>query len=88
MKVDAVMILSIDGRPHLEQARPVFAARKPVFIDKPVASSLAEIVQVFREAEQSGTPCFSNSRCAMVPRRGESATTRSRSGLGLRRLQQ
>ena len=70
LKVDAVMILSIDGRPHLEQARPVFAARKPVFIDKPVASSLAEIVQVFREAEQSGTPCFSNSALRYGPATG------------------
>lgn len=60
-KVDAVMLLSIDGRPHLEQARPVFKAKKPLFVDKPVASSLAEIIQLFREAEASGTPCFSNS---------------------------
>ena len=28
-KVDVVMILSIDGRTHLEQVRPVFAAGKP-----------------------------------------------------------
>ena len=34
--VDAVLLLSIDGRPHLEQARPVFAAGKPIFIDKPI----------------------------------------------------
>lgn len=66
-QVDAVMVLSIDGRPHLEQARPVFAARKPVFIDKPVASSLAEIVQLFSEAEASGTPCFSNSALRYSP---------------------
>ena len=36
-KVDVVLLESVDGRPHLEQARPVFKARKPVFIDKPVA---------------------------------------------------
>jgi predicted dehydrogenase len=60
-KVDAVMLLSIDGRPHLEQARPVFATRKPLFVDKPVAASLADILRLFREAEASGTPCFSNS---------------------------
>ena len=77
LKVDAVMILSIDGRPHLEQARPVFAARKPVFIDKPVASSLAEIVQVFREAERVARPVSPIRRYAMVPQRGEFATTRS-----------
>jgi predicted dehydrogenase len=66
-KVDAVMILSIDGRPHPEQARPVFAARKPVFIDKPVAASLVEIVEIFRAAQESGTPCFSNSALRYGP---------------------
>jgi predicted dehydrogenase len=60
-KVDAVMVLSIDGRPHPRQARPVFAAKKPLFIDKPVAASLAEVIGIFREASASGTPCFSNS---------------------------
>lgn len=66
-KVDAVMLLSIDGRPHLEQARPVFAAKKPLFVDKPVASSLVETIELFREAEKSGTPCFSNSALRYGP---------------------
>ena len=60
-KVDAVMLLSIDGRPHLQQARPVFAAKKPIFIDKPVAASLVDIVRIFDLAQKTGTPCFSNS---------------------------
>ena len=66
-KVDAVMLLSIDGRPHLAQAAPVFAARKPVFIDKPVAASLADIVRIFALAQQTGTPCFSNSSLRYSP---------------------
>jgi predicted dehydrogenase len=66
-KVDAVMVLSIDGRPHLRQARSVFRARKPVFIDKPVAASLAETIVIFREATASGTPCFSNSSLRYSP---------------------
>ncbi len=66
-KVDAVMILSIDGRPHPQQARAVFAAKKPVFIDKPVAASLVEIIEVFRAAKASGTPCFSNSALRYGP---------------------
>jgi len=60
-KVDAVMLLSIDGRPHLEQVKPVLAARKPVFIDKPVAASLADVVRIYDLAQKTGTPCFSNS---------------------------
>ena len=35
-RVDAVLLESLDGRKHLEQARPVIAAGKPLFIDKPV----------------------------------------------------
>lgn len=66
-KVDAVMLLSIDGRPHLDQARPVFKSRKPLYIDKPVAASLTDVVQIFREARESGTPCFSNSSLRYAP---------------------
>jgi predicted dehydrogenase len=60
-KVDVVMILSIDGRPHLEQARPVFAAGKPVYIDKPIAGSLADAIRIFQLAEKHHVPCFSSS---------------------------
>lgn len=66
-KVDAVLLLSIDGRPHLAQARPVFAARKPVFIDKPVAASLADAITIFRLAKESGVPCFTSSALRMAP---------------------
>ncbi len=34
-KVDAVLLESVDGRTHLHQVRPVFEAKKRVFIDKP-----------------------------------------------------
>ena len=60
-KVDVVMVLSIDGRKHLEQVRPVFAAGKPTFIDKPIAASLAEAMEIFRLADKHNTPCFSSS---------------------------
>ncbi len=60
-KVDVVMILSIDGRPHLEQAKPVFAAGKPVFIDKPIAGSLADAIRIFDLAEKHNVPCFTSS---------------------------
>lgn len=60
-KVDVVLLESVDGRPHLEQAIPVLRAGKPVFIDKPVAGSLADAVAIFNLAEQLGVPCFSSS---------------------------
>ena len=58
---DAVMILSLDGRPHLEQAKRVFPFHKPVFIDKPLAGSLRDAIAIFRLAQQYHTPCFSAS---------------------------
>src|SRR5439155_20156913 len=51
-KVDVVLLESVDGRPHLEQVRPVLEARKPVFIDKPVAGSLADAIQIFELAKK------------------------------------
>jgi len=66
-KVDAVMLLSIDGRPHLKQAAPVIEAKKPIFIDKPVAASLADVVRIYDLARNCGTPCFSNSSLRYSP---------------------
>ena len=60
-KVDAVMLESVDGRPHLAQARPVIAAGKPLFIDKPMAASLADALEIFRLAGEKKVPCFSAS---------------------------
>ena len=60
-KVDAVMLLSGDGRRHLEQARPVIAARRPLFIDKPVASTLWEAMEIYELARRHGVPVFSAS---------------------------
>jgi predicted dehydrogenase len=59
--VDAVMLESIDGRPHLDQVKPVLKARKPVFIDKPMAGSLRDVLEIFRLAEEARVPVFSSS---------------------------
>jgi hypothetical protein len=66
-KVDAVLLLSIDGRTHLKQAQPVFAAKKPIFIDKPVAASLVDVVRIYERAKSTGTPLFSNSALRYAP---------------------
>ncbi len=60
-KVDVVMIESVDGRPHLAQAMPVFKAGKKVFIDKPLAGSLADAILIFDLARKHKTPVFSSS---------------------------
>jgi hypothetical protein len=66
-KVDVVLLESVDGRPHLAQATPVLKARKPIFIDKPVAGSLADALAIFAMAEKYGTPCFSSSSLRYNP---------------------
>jgi predicted dehydrogenase len=60
-RVDAVMLTSVDGRVHLAQVRPVLAARKPVFVDKPLAASVRDALEIARLAREQGTPIFSSS---------------------------
>jgi Oxidoreductase family, NAD-binding Rossmann fold len=66
-KVDAVLIESVDGRPHLEQIKPVLKAKKPVFIDKPFAGSLRDAKEIVRLAREAGVPFFSSSSLRFVP---------------------
>jgi predicted dehydrogenase len=66
-KVDGVLLESVDGRPHLAQVRPVLAAKKPVFIDKPMAGSLADVLEIFRLAKEAGVPCWSSSSLRFGP---------------------
>ena len=58
---DAIMIMSVDGRVHLRQAREVFPSGKPVFMDKPLAASLDEAVAIVRLAKETHTPFLSAS---------------------------
>ena len=60
-KVDAVLLESVDGRPHLEQARPVIAAGKPLFIDKPLAATLEDAREIARLAKAKNVKWFSSS---------------------------
>jgi predicted dehydrogenase len=66
-KVDGILLESVDGRPHLRQARPVIAAGKPLFIDKPVAGSLADALEIFRLAKENNVPCWSSSSLRFAP---------------------
>jgi predicted dehydrogenase len=59
--VDVVMLESVDGRPHLEQARPVIRAGKPLYIDKPMAGSLKDVIAIFDLARAANVPVFSAS---------------------------
>jgi hypothetical protein len=59
--VDVVLLETNDGRLHLEQALSVFKAGKPVFIDKPLAASLKDVIAIYEAAKQFHVPVFSSS---------------------------
>jgi hypothetical protein len=60
-KVDVVLLESVDGRIHLQEAVPVIKAGKPLFIDKPVAGSLVDAIAIYELAGKRQVPCFSSS---------------------------
>jgi hypothetical protein len=66
-KVDVVLLTSVDGRPHLAQVTPVMKARKPVFVDKPLAASLEDARRIVALAKETGTPFFSTSSSRFHP---------------------
>jgi len=66
-KVDVVLLESVDGRPHLAQARPVLKAGKRLFIDKPFTASLADAREIVRLSKETGTPFFSCSCSRFQP---------------------
>ncbi len=65
--VDAILLTSLDGRPHLSQIRPVIEAKIPVFVDKPVAGTLKDAVEIYRLAQEAKVPCFSSSSLRWYP---------------------
>ncbi len=60
-KVDAVLLETNDGKLHLEQALQVMDAGKPLFVDKPVAASMKDVIAIYAYAEKKGIPIFSAS---------------------------
>jgi len=66
-KVDVVLLESVDGRIHLQEAIPVIKAGKPLFIDKPAAGSLADAIAIYELAKKHNVPCFSSSSLRFAP---------------------
>lgn len=66
-KVDVVLLESVDGRKHLEQCKPVLMAGKRLFIDKPVAGSLADTLAIYGLAAELSVPVFSSSSLRFSP---------------------
>lgn len=60
-KVDFVLLETNDGNKHLEQAEIILKAKKPLFIDKPIANSYKDALKIFELSDKYKTPIFSTS---------------------------
>ncbi|MDH4294790.1 MAG: Gfo/Idh/MocA family oxidoreductase [Cyclobacteriaceae bacterium] len=58
---DVVMLMTNDGNLHLEQILPVLKARKNVYVDKPVAAHLGDVIKIYDAVKQAGVSMFSSS---------------------------
>ncbi len=65
--VDGILLESVDGRVHLDQFRQAAACGKPVFIDKPLASTLSDALEIARIAKTRKVPWFSASSFRFGP---------------------
>jgi hypothetical protein len=59
--VDGILLESLDGRTHLSQMKDAVKCGKPVFIDKPLASSFEDAKAIARLADDAHVPWFSAS---------------------------
>jgi len=65
--VDGLLLESVDGRKHLAQFQEAVHCEKPVFIDKPLASTLEDALHIARIAQQAKIPWFSASALRFSP---------------------
>jgi hypothetical protein len=65
--VDGILLGSVDGRAHLEQFRQALTCRKPVYVEKPLASTLADAKQMAALAAAARVPWFSSSPLRFGP---------------------
>lgn len=75
-EVDYVMLETNDGNLHLEQAWTVIRARKPLFIDKPIANSYADALRIMEMARAYNCPVFSSSSLRYIDGLGAIDKTR------------
>lgn len=65
-EVDAVVIATDDGFDHVRRARPFVEAGLPVFVDKPMATSLEDL-RTFVEWDRAGAKILSSSSLRFAP---------------------
>ena len=67
-RIDAVMILSVDGSVHWERALPFLEAGVICFVDKPFTCSLAEAKEMVEFARRRSVTIFSSSALRYAPK--------------------
>ena len=66
--VDCVLLETNDGTLHLKQAAEIIESGKPLFIDKPVAAGLTDVLAIYALAEKRNVPVFSSSALRFSPK--------------------
>ena len=61
-RVDVVLLETNDGNPRLKQSLQVIRAGKTVFLDKPIAASLEDVISIMEASKEYNVPIFSSSR--------------------------
>ena len=64
---DVVMLETVDGVPHLDQALEIFKAGKRTFIDKPLSATRHGAQAIVEASEKYGVPFFSSSSLRFDP---------------------
>lgn len=72
--VDGVLVLAVSGNRHLELARPALERGLPTYVDKPLACTLADAMEIRRLASAHGARCYSASSLRFA---GEVAAARA-----------
>ena len=62
--VDGILLESVDGRAHLDQFRQAVVCGKPIYIEKPLASTLADARQIAQIAPLTMCRGSVHRRCA------------------------
>ena len=65
--VDGILLESVDGRAHLDQFRQAAVCGKPIYIEKPLASTLSDARKIARIAASHKVPWFSSSSLRFGP---------------------
>ena len=65
--VDGLLLESVDGRAHLNQFREAARCHKPIFVDKPLAASREDAVEIARIGRETKIPWFSASTLRYSP---------------------